>query len=129
VVPIRVIKELERGMTVVVAGSQGVNKTLDITTLGRGGSDTTAVALAAALEADECEINTDVPGILTADPRIVPEARLLSAISYDEMLELSSLGAKVMHPRGGRDRRALRRAHQGSWHVRRRAGYHHHTEP
>jgi aspartate kinase len=99
VVPTRVIKELERGMTVVVAGFQGVNKTLDITTLGRGGSDTTAVALAAALEADECEINTDVPGILTADPRIVPEARLLSAISYDEMIELSSLGAKVMHPR------------------------------
>jgi aspartate kinase len=99
VVPTRVIKELERGMTVVVAGFQGVNKTLDITTLGRGGSDTTAVALAAALEADECEINTDVPGILTADPRIVPEARLLSAISYDEMLELSALGAKVMHPR------------------------------
>ena len=99
VVPTRVIKELERGMTVVVAGFQGVNKTLDITTLGRGGSDTTAVALAAALEADECEINTDVPGILTADPRIVPEARLLRAVSYDEMLELSSLGAKVMHPR------------------------------
>jgi aspartate kinase len=99
VVPTRVIKELERGMTVVVAGFQGVNKTLDITTLGRGGSDTTAVALAAALEADECEINTDVPGILTADPRIVPEARLLSAISYDEMLELSALGARVIHPR------------------------------
>ena len=99
VVPSRVIKELERGMTVVVAGFQGVNKTLDVTTLGRGGSDTTAVALAAALKADECEINTDVPGILTADPRIVPEARLLPAISYDEMLELSSLGAKVMHPR------------------------------
>ncbi len=99
VVPTRVIKELEKGMTVVVAGFQGVNKTLDVTTLGRGGSDTTAVALAAALKTDECEINTDVPGILTADPRVVPEARLLPAISYDEMLELSSLGAKVMHPR------------------------------
>ncbi len=99
VVPTRVIRELEKGMTVVVAGFQGVNKTLDVTTLGRGGSDTTAVALAAALKADECEINTDVPGILTADPRVVPEARLLPAISYDEMLELSSLGAKVMHPR------------------------------
>ncbi|HXA41951.1 MAG TPA: aspartate kinase [Candidatus Solibacter sp.] len=99
VVPTRVIRELEKGMTVVVAGFQGVNRTLDVTTLGRGGSDTTAVALAAALKADECEINTDVPGILTADPRVVPEARLLPAISYDEMLELSSLGAKVMHPR------------------------------
>jgi len=99
VVPTRVIRELEKGMTVVVAGFQGVNRTLDVTTLGRGGSDPTAVALAAALKADECEINTDVPGILTADPRVVPEARLLPAISYDEMLELSSLGAKVMHPR------------------------------
>jgi aspartate kinase len=99
VVPARVIEELERGMTVVVAGFQGVNEALDVTTLGRGGSDTTAVALAAALQADECEINTDVPGILTADPRVVPAARLLSSISYDEMLELSALGAKVVHPR------------------------------
>jgi aspartate kinase len=99
VVPARVIQELDRGMTVVVAGFQGVNEALDITTLGRGGSDTTAVALAAALEADECEINTDVPGILSADPRLVPEAKLLLTISYDEMLELSALGARVMHPR------------------------------
>jgi aspartate kinase len=99
VVPTRVIEELERGMTVVVAGFQGVNEALDITTLGRGGSDTTAVALAAALEADECEINTDVPGILSADPRLVPEAKLLRTISYDEMLELSALGARVLHPR------------------------------
>jgi aspartate kinase len=99
VVPARVIKELDKGMTVVVAGFQGVNEALDITTLGRGGSDTTAVALAAALEADECEINTDVPGILSADPRLVPEAKLLLTISYDEMLELSALGARVMHPR------------------------------
>jgi aspartate kinase len=99
VVPTRVIEELDKGMTVVVAGFQGVNEALDITTLGRGGSDTTAVALAAALEADECEINTDVPGILSADPRLVPEAKLLRTISYDEMLELSALGARVMHPR------------------------------
>jgi aspartate kinase len=99
VVPTRVIEELDKGMTVVVAGFQGVNEALDITTLGRGGSDTTAVALAAALEADECEINTDVPGILSADPRLVPEAKLLRSISYDEMLELSALGARVMHPR------------------------------
>jgi aspartate kinase len=99
VVPARVIEELDKGMTVVVAGFQGVNEALDITTLGRGGSDTTAVALAAALEADECEINTDVPGILSADPRLVPEAKLLRSISYDEMLELSALGARVMHPR------------------------------
>jgi aspartate kinase len=99
VVPTRVQAELDAGNVVVVAGFQGINEKLDITTLGRGGSDTTAVALAAALKAEECEINTDVAGILTADPRVVPDARLLPAISYDEMIELASLGAKVMHPR------------------------------
>ena len=98
-VPTRVVEELERGYVVVVAGFQGVNEALDVTTLGRGGSDTTAVALAAELKASLCEIYTDVPGILTADPRVVPAARCLSSISYDEMLELASLGARVMHPR------------------------------
>jgi aspartate kinase len=72
---------------------------LEITTLGRGGSDTTAVALAAALRADRCEIYTDVPGILTTDPRLVPDAQLMDEITCDEMLELASLGAKVLHPR------------------------------
>ena len=99
VVPTRVVAELKKGSTVVVAGFQGVSKSLDVTTLGRGGSDTTAVALAVALKADVCEINTDVAGILTADPRVVPEARMLAGIGYDEMIELASLGAKVMHPR------------------------------
>jgi aspartate kinase len=99
VVPTRVVKELDRGNTVVVAGFQGVNQALDTTTLGRGGSDTTAVALAAALGAEVCEICTDVDGIHTADPRHVPEARLLPEISYEEMLELAAVGARVMHPR------------------------------
>ena len=94
----RIQKELQEGRTVVVAGFQGITDGEDITTLGRGGSDTTAVALAAALEADRCEVYTDVDGIYTADPRIVPEARKLSEISYDEMLELANYGAK-MHPR------------------------------
>lgn len=94
----RIQKELQEGRTVVVAGFQGITEGEDITTLGRGGSDTTAVALAAALEADRCEVYTDVDGIYTADPRIVPEARKLSEISYDEMLELANYGAK-MHPR------------------------------
>jgi aspartate kinase len=94
----RVKAELKKGRTVVVAGFQGITKDQDVTTLGRGGSDTTAVALAAALKADRCEIYTDVDGIYTADPRVVPEARKLDEISYDEMLELASYGAK-MHPR------------------------------
>ena len=94
----RMAKELEEGRTVVVAGFQGITDGQDITTLGRGGSDTTAVALAAALEADRCEIYTDVDGIYTADPRIVPEARKLTELGYDEMLELANYGAK-MHPR------------------------------
>ena len=94
----RMLKELQEGRIVVVAGFQGVTEEDDITTLGRGGSDTTAVALAAVLEAERCEIYTDVDGIYTADPRIVLEARKLDEISYDEMLELASYGAK-MHPR------------------------------
>lgn len=99
--PKRVREELDKERIVIVAGFQGLTQDadMDITTLGRGGSDTTAVALAAALEADACEIYTDVEGVYTADPRIVPEARKLSEISYDEMLELASVGAKVMHSR------------------------------
>lgn len=97
----RLERHLEDGKVVVVAGFQGISSTadLEITTLGRGGSDTSAVALAAALGADCCEIYTDVPGILTTDPRLVPEARLMDEITCDEMLELASLGAKVLHPR------------------------------
>ena len=97
----RLERHLKRGEVVVVAGFQGVSRTedLEITTLGRGGSDTSAVALAAALKADFCEIYTDVPGILTADPRLVEDAQLMTDITCDEMLELASLGAKVLHPR------------------------------
>jgi aspartate kinase len=95
----RIVKELAKGRIVIVAGFQGINLNQDITTLGRGGSDLTAVALAKALQADVCEIFTDVEGVYTADPRIVPHARKLSAISYDEMLELASLGAQVMQAR------------------------------
>jgi aspartate kinase len=99
--PDRVKRHLNEGKVVVVAGFQGISGTIDreITTLGRGGSDTSAVALAAALKASACEIYTDVPGILTTDPRIVPAAQLLTEITADEMLELASLGAKVLHPR------------------------------
>jgi aspartate kinase len=96
--PERIHKELEKDRLVVVAGFQGITEGLDITTLGRGGSDTTAVALAAALGAQRCDIYTDVEGIYTADPRIVPQARKLSEIGYQEMLELANYGAK-MHPR------------------------------
>ncbi len=97
----RLTKHLDEGKVIVVAGFQGVSNTedLEITTLGRGGSDTSAVALAAALKADFCEIYTDVPGILTTDPRLVPDAQLMDEITSDEMLELASLGAKVLHPR------------------------------
>ncbi|MYC38855.1 MAG: aspartate kinase [Chloroflexi bacterium] len=94
----RVRRELAAGRIVVVAGFQGITAEDDVTTLGRGGSDTTAVAIAAALEADRCEIYTDVEGIYTADPRIAPDARKLDEVGYEEMLELASLGAK-MHPR------------------------------
>jgi len=101
IVPDRIERHLKEGKVVVVAGFQGVIATADreITTLGRGGSDTSAVALAAVLKASACEIYTDVPGILTTDPRIVPAAQLLAEITADEMLELASLGAKVLHPR------------------------------
>jgi aspartate kinase len=92
----RVLEALEQGKIVIVAGFQGVSTEFDVTTLGRGGSDTTAVALAAALEADVCEIYTDVEGVFTADPRLVPGARKLHAVSYEEMLELSASGAKVL---------------------------------
>lgn len=97
----RLQRHLGEGKVIVVAGFQGISETadLEITTLGRGGSDTSAVALAAALGADQCEIYTDVPGILTTDPRLVPEAQLMAEITSDEMLELASLGAKVLHPR------------------------------
>lgn len=95
----RIEHELERKNIVIVTGFQGVNKFDDITTLGRGGSDTSAVALAARMHADLCEIYTDVEGVYTADPRIVKDAVKLDAISYDEMLELASLGAKVLHNR------------------------------
>lgn len=95
----RVMEHLDRGRVVVVAGFQGVDRLGHTTTLGRGGSDTTAVALAAALHADDCEIFTDVPGVFTADPRIVPDARLIERISYEEMLELAWTGARVMAPR------------------------------
>jgi aspartate kinase len=97
--PSRIMKELDEGKVVVVTGFQGINDISDITTIGRGGSDTSAVVLAAALGSPVCEIYTDVDGVYTTDPRIVPEARRLSEISYDEMLELASLGAKVLHPR------------------------------
>jgi aspartate kinase len=90
---------LNEGKIPVIAGFQGINELSDVTTLGRGGSDTTAVAVAAALSADACEIYTDVEGVYTADPRIVPNARKMDRISYDEMLEMASLGAKVLHGR------------------------------
>lgn len=95
----RIRKELEDNKIVVITGFQGINKYEDVTTLGRGGSDTTAVALAAELHADVCEIYTDVDGVYTADPRIVPKARKMEEVTYDEMLELASLGAKVLHSR------------------------------
>lgn len=95
----RIQRELDQKKIVIVAGFQGIDKYDDITTLGRGGSDTSAVALAAALHADLCQIYTDVRGVYTADPRIVPDASQLDDISYDEMLELASLGANVLHNR------------------------------
>jgi aspartate kinase len=95
----RIREELKKGRIVTVAGFQGVDEVGNITTLGRGGSDTTAVAVAAALKADLCEIYTDVDGVYTTDPRICPKARKLDKISYDEMLEMASLGAKVLEIR------------------------------
>ena len=100
VAPGRITEALAEGAIAIVAGFQGINQeTKDVTTLGRGGSDTTAVALAAALEADVCEIYTDVDGIFTADPRVVPSARKLKTVTYEEMLELAASGAKVLHLR------------------------------
>ncbi|HHI97402.1 MAG TPA: aspartate kinase [Thermodesulfatator atlanticus] len=95
----RMLEELKKGYILIIAGFQGITEGGDITTLGRGGSDTTAVAIAAALGADVCEIFTDVDGVYTADPRIVPKARKIKRISYDEMLELASMGAKVLEIR------------------------------
>lgn len=113
----RIKTELSMGKVVVVAGFQGVDELGEITTLGRGGSDTSAVAIAAAIQAELCEIYTDVPGILTTDPRLVADARLLSEISCDEMLELASLGAKVLHPRAVEIARnfGVRLAVRSSW--------------
>ena len=95
----KILKDLDEGRVVVVAGFQGVDAEGNITTLGRGGSDTTAVALAAALKADECQIYTDVDGVYTTDPRIVPRARRLDRVTFEEMLEMASLGAKVLQIR------------------------------
>jgi aspartate kinase len=97
--PARILRELDAGRVVVVAGFQGISPEGEITTLGRGGSDTTAVALAAALGADACEIYSDVDGVYTADPRVVPEARRLPFVSYEEMMEMAHLGAQVLQPR------------------------------
>ena len=95
----RIEQEIQQGKIVIVAGFQGASENGEITTLGRGGSDTTAVTIAASLQATCCEIYTDVPGVFTADPRIVSRAQKVSSISYDEMLELATLGAGVLHPR------------------------------
>ena len=97
--PDRLRRELDRKQIVIVTGFQGINRFDDVTTLGRGGSDTTAVAIAATLHADKCEIYTDVDGVYTADPRVVKNAKKLNEITYNEMLELASLGAKVLHNR------------------------------
>ena len=95
----KITKNLEKGRIVVIAGFQGITPDFEITTLGRGGSDTSAVAIAAALKADRCDIYTDVDGVYTADPRIVPTVQKLEQISYEEMLELARVGANVLHPR------------------------------
>ena len=95
----RVVEDLEKGNIVIVAGFQGITEEKNITTLGRGGSDTTAVALAVSLKAEVCQLYTDVKGVYTADPHLVPEARPLAEISYEETLEMASYGAKVLHPR------------------------------
>ncbi|MBL7119660.1 MAG: aspartate kinase [Dehalococcoidia bacterium] len=99
VVPQRILDELEKDSIVVVAGFQGITEEMDITTLGRGGSDTTAVALAVSLGAEACHLYTDVEGVYTADPRLVPQARKLEEIDYDEMMEMATYGAKVIHSR------------------------------
>ncbi len=112
--PGRILEALSNGSIVIVAGFQGVSTAYDVTTLGRGGSDTTAVALAASLGAEFCEIYTDVRGVFTADPRIVPEARRLHAVSYEEMLELAASGAKVLQLRSVE----YARTHRVKVHVR-----------
>ena len=99
VAPKRIVDELDKGNIVIVAGFQGATEGMDITTLGRGGSDTTAVALAASLGAQVCQIYTDVDGVYTADPHLVSEACKMREIGYEEMLELATYGAKVVHPR------------------------------
>ena len=104
----RIESELDRGKVVIIAGFQGVSREKEITTLGRGGSDTTAVAIAAALGAARCEIYSDVAGVFTADPRWVPTARAVSRIAYDEMLELAALGARVLHYRAAEIARRYR---------------------
>src|SRR5919197_1552368 len=95
--PFRILEELERGKVVIVAGYQGVSHKREVTTLGRGGSDTTAVALAAALDAEACEIYSDVDGVFSADPRVVPDARKLEQLSFEEMQELAAAGARVLN--------------------------------
>src|ERR687898_2558987 len=110
----RIHEALDKGTIVLVAGFQGVSTAFEVTTLGRGGSDTTAVALAAALGADFCEINTDVRGVYTADPRLVPNARRLTRVSFDEMLEMASSGARVMATRSIE----VARSHNVRLHVR-----------
>ena len=110
----RIHEALDRGQIVLVAGFQGVSTDQNVTTLGRGGSDTTAVALAAALGADHCEINTDVSGVYTADPRVVPDARKLDAVSFEEMLEMASSGARVLATRSIE----VARSHNVQLHVR-----------
>ena len=99
VLPERVARSIQTGSVAIVAGFQGINEVEDTTTLGRGGSDTTAVALAAALNADVCEIYTDVDGLFTADPRIVPTAKRIESLSSEETLELAAHGAKILHLR------------------------------
>ncbi len=114
----RMERELEAGRVVIVAGFQGISDDLDVTTFGRGGSDTTAVALAAALKCDRAEIYTDVAGIYSADPRICPDARPLRDIGYEEMLELATTGARGDAPARRRGGRALRRRDPRRQHLR-----------
>jgi aspartate kinase len=122
VTPGRIREALDAGHVAIVAGFQGVSQdTKDITTLGRGGSDTTAVALAVALDADVCEIYTDVDGVFSADPRIVPAARKLDTITYEEMLEMAAAGAKVLHLR------CVEYARRGSLPIHVRSSFSHHT--
>ena len=113
----KLLKIVNDGIVPIVAGFQGVDEDDNITTLGRGGSDTTAVALAAAINADECEIYTDVPAVFTADPRLVPKAREMARISYDEMMEMAALGSKVLHNPLRRNRREIRRQNSPSLDV------------